>query len=171
MTGNASPEKALLSAKIVEMEKVSQPERSALQKVDGLGEFLTALNGLEMGNIGESTGEDTSARDLGGAGGGFVATGSSTTTVSARDLAIANLPVAPVMQKQLEAHIEEEVKKLRRQAKQVSRISTPGAAYHLTKIYARIRQFHTLLAALLDAGVEVVKRFFIRVFIDRQPIL
>ncbi len=170
MASNASPEKAPLLPKSPESQHVRQPERSALQKVDGLGAFLEALNGLEMGNIGEGTGEDTSAGDNTG-GGGFVASGTSTTTVSARDLAIANLPAPQVMQKQLEQHIKEEVKKLRRQAKQVARVSGPGAAYHLTKIYARIRQFNSLLSALLEAGVEVIKRFFIRVFVDRQPIL
>ncbi|MBI5794473.1 hypothetical protein HZA87_05360 [Candidatus Uhrbacteria bacterium] len=142
----------------------------SIGKVPGLDDFLNAMNSLEMGHISEGTGEDKSA--MGDAGGGaIVATGGTTAAVSARDRAIANLPSPKVMQKQLEMHIREEVKKLRKQAHHIAKLREPGSAYHLSKLYARMRQFNTLLSGLFDAGADVIRRFFIRVFIDRQPIL
>ena len=75
------------------------------------------------------------------------------------------------MQKQLEQHIRSEVKKLRKQARTIARIGKPGAAYHLNNLYARIHHLNALLAAILEASYDVLKRLFIRVFIDRQPIL
>lgn len=163
---NSAPERGPLAPKSPEGGKVLQP--ISVGKIDGLSQILEAVQ--EIGKIAETMGEDTSARDA-GAGGGFRGSGTASTTFSVRDRAIANLPDPRVMQKQLEQHIRGEVKKLRRQAKRVARIGSPGAAYHLTKIYARIRQFNTLLSALFEASVDVLKRFFIRVFIDRQPIL
>lgn len=143
----------------------------SIGKVPGLDDFLNAMNSLEMGNISEGTTEDTSARDAGGGGSGAMVSGGGTATVSARDRAIANLPSPKIMQKQLESHIREEVKKLRKQAHHIAKLREPGAAYHLSKLYARMRQFNALLSGLFDAGADVIKRFFIRVFIDRQPIL
>lgn len=168
MTTPAAPEKAPLSPGSAEVQKVVQP--LPVGKVPGLQDFLEAMNSLELGNVGETMGEDTSAHDA-GSGAGFARGGTAGGTMTARELAIANLPPPSVMQRQLEKHIKTEVKKLRRQARRVAHIHGPGAAYHLNRLYARIRQFHTLLNALLEASVEVVKRFFIRVFIDRQPIL
>jgi len=164
---NKSPEKAP-SLNSPETGKVLQP--MSIGKVPGLDDFLNAMNSLEMGDIKEGTTEDTSARDA-GAGGAFVATTAATGGASARDQAIANLPSPKVMQKQLETHIREEVKKLRKQAHHIAKLREPGSAYHLSKLYARIRQFNTLLSGLLEAGTDVIRRFFIRVFIDRQPIL
>ena len=163
---NKTPEKAPLTS---EAGKVMQP--MSIGKVPGLDAFLEAVNGLQMGNIGENATEDTSARDGSGGGGGMVTSGSTAGTTSARDRAIANLPEIKMMQKQLEGHIRDEVKKLRKQAHHIAKLREPGAAYHLNKLYARIRQFNTLLYSILDAGADVIKRFFIRVFIDRQPIL
>lgn len=167
----ASPEKAPIFPRPAESGKVSQPRRLPEGlRVAGLESFLEDINSLEMGKVGEVMGEDTSARDTGGSG-GFTAGGSAATGTSQRDLAIANLPPQQVMQKQLEKYICAEVKKLRKQTRAIARIHGPGAAYHFNRLYARIRQFNTLLEALLEASVDVLKRFFIRVFIDRQSIL
>jgi hypothetical protein len=76
-----------------------------------------------------------------------------------------------VVQNKLAQHIQNEVRMLRREAGKVTRLSHPGAAYKLTLIYARIRRLNALLTELWDASYEVLKRLFIRVFIDRQPIL
>lgn len=167
MAPNASPEKAPLSPKPSGPERVVQP---APVKIEGLAQFLEAVNSLEVGKVGETMTEDTSARDAGGGGGGFAAAAAAR-GMSARDFAIANLPTPHNMQRQLEQHIREEVKKLRKQAHHVAKVHGPGAAYHLNKLYARIRQLNNLLGVIFDAGMEVLKRFFIRVFIDRQPIL
>lgn len=166
MATNKTPEKAPLSSGSLELGKVAQPQ--SIQKLEGFQDILSAIESI--GHVAEDMTEDTSARDAAGGGtaGGLPA---RTTAMTARDMAIANLPLPKVMQKELEKHIKEEVRKLRAQARTVARSHGPGAAYHLNGLYARIRQFNTLLGALLEASVDVVKRFFIRVFIDRQPIL
>lgn len=74
------------------------------------------------------------------------------------------------MQKQLAEHIRVEVKKLRKQALQISRMSRPGAAYKLNELYARIRHLNAILAELFEASMDVLKRLFVRVFIDKQTI-
>ena len=109
----------------------------------------------------------------GPAGGGAAATqgGAQTQGPSPRDQAIANIPLPAVVQAQLAEHIQQEVRMLRREAGKITRMSSPGAAYQLTLIYARIRRLNALLAELIDASLDVLKRLFIRVFIDRQPII
>ncbi len=143
--------------------KVMQP---SVANVD-LAVFLDGL-----GQITENANDKPSGDWSGTAGtGGVVATtGQAQTGMSARDQAIANLPIPVVMQKQLEEHIREEVKKLRNQAKSIAAMSRPGGAYKLNQLYARIRHLNAILASLFEASVEVVKRIFIRVFIDKQSI-
>ena len=111
--------------------------------------------------------------DFGGAVSGGTGQGDDGRTAgpTPRDQAIANLPSQEAMQQQLKNRITAEVKALRRQTKTLTRDGSPGAAYRLNELYASIRRLNSLLAELLDAGIEVVKRLFIRVFIDRQPIL
>lgn len=166
MASKSTPERAPLSPKAPEGGKVLQP--ISIGKIEGMAQILEAV--AELGNIAEKMTEDTSARD-GAGGGSATATTGGTTGMTAREFAIANLPAPAVMQRELEKHIKEEVRKLRHQARRIARSHGPGREYHLNKLYARIRQFNTLLSALLEAGVEAVKRFFIRVFIDRQAIL
>lgn len=107
-------------------------------------------------------------------GGAATATGGQQGTLAAytpRDQAIANLPEPKVMQKELEKHIKKEIRHLRKEANRIVRLSKPGAAFHLNELYARIRRLSNLLAEILEASYDVLKRIFIRVFIDRQPIL
>ena len=74
--------------------------------------------------------------------------------------------------KQLARHIEKEVKTLRRKVRRAARrASKPGNAHKLNELYAQIRQLNALLANLFEASYEVVKRLFVRVFIDKQTIL
>ena len=164
MAKSGSPEKAPLSPGSTAETRVIQPKHIEFQ---GLADILAAVE--EIGKVAETMTEDTSKRDAGGAG--LVTHSGGTVTVSARDRAIAHLPPPAIMQRELEKHIKEEVKKLRRQARSIARRHGPGGAYHLSKLYARIHQLHSLLASIIESGVEAVKRFFIRVFIDRQPIL
>ena len=118
----------------------------------------------------EGLGEDRSG-DWSGSGGGTqtAATGGAQQT-SARDQAIANLPATINMQKQLEAHIRSEVKQLRKQTRQIIRSRKPGSAYALAQLYAKIRHLNALLADLLEASYDVLKRLFVKVFIDKQAI-
>ncbi|UPA22253.1 hypothetical protein K8942_04345 [Candidatus Peribacteria bacterium] len=138
---------------------VAQPKSVDLTSfMEGLGQFTENAN-------------DKPANDGSGSGGTAVKTTSQTQSgLSARDLAIANLPIPVVMQKELEQHIREEVKKLRKQAKVIASMSRPGSAYKANLLYARIRRLNALLASLFEASVEVLKRLFVRVFIDKQSI-
>jgi len=161
----ATPERGLDTQK--SPEAVSQPSKALqLEQVEGLSEFVDQINQIKE-HASDTAGEQWS----GGSGSAkAVATTGQQQTTSARDLAIANLPPAKAMQKQLEQHIKEEVKKLRREAKAVTRVGQPGGAHRLTLFYRQIRHLNSLLSAIWDTSVDVVKRLFIRVFIDKQSI-
>jgi len=167
---NASPEKGLDTHKSPEAahESVAQPGKVvALQtQVEGLGEFMDQFNKINE-NASSSAGEQWSGS---GTQTGVATTGGQQKTMSARDMAIANLPTPQAMQKELEKHIKEEVKNLRKQAKNVTRIGQPGGAHRLTMLYRQIRHLNSLLSAIWDTSVDVVKRLFIRVFVDKQSI-
>lgn len=151
-------------------DRVLQPQSRPLNSIglsDSLGMILEEVN-----RISEQAKEGPSEQWSSGNGGLTTsASGAGSTTVSARDQAIANLPDPKIMQKELEKHIRTEVKKLRKQALSIARMSHPGAAYRLNALYARIRNLNALLSELLDASYEAIRRFFIRVFIDKQHIL
>ncbi len=123
-----------------------------------------------MGQVSERIREDSSG-DWGGAGAVGVATQRGQGGASARDLAIAKLPEAPVMQRRLIAHIKGEIKKLDRQARSLARARAKGSAYFLSEIYKKIRRFSVLIEELTVATIEVIRRFYIAVFIDHQPLL
>jgi hypothetical protein len=145
---------------------VSQPAKIEMQAQ--LGAFLEEVN-----RISETSASGPGEQWSGSGSKAVAAKGSqaSATAVSARDQAIAAIPVPAVMQKELEKHIRAEVKQLRKQAQMIARMSKPGAAYHLNQLYTRIHHLNALLAEIFEASYDVLKRFFIRVFIDKQPIL
>ncbi|MEK7218350.1 MAG: hypothetical protein AAB728_02695 [Patescibacteria group bacterium] len=134
----------------------------------------TLLQDLEMiesfsSRVSERVGEDRSG-DMGGAGG--AGQGDDGRQVSARDQAIAAMPTDPqVLQKELHEHVRAEVKHLQGLAKKAARASRPGDAFRLNGIYARIRRLNALLVELLEATLEMLRRLYIRVFIDRQPVI
>ncbi|MBI1813168.1 hypothetical protein HY285_04800 [Candidatus Peregrinibacteria bacterium] len=142
---------------------VSQPA-----KLTELNDLLLSLENLDR-RVSERTAEDRSA-DLGGAGAGTTGQ-QGTSGASARDQAIANIPAEAVIKKKLEQHITGEIKSLRALARRASRTSRPGGAHSLNQIYARIRRLNALLAEILEASLDLLRRLFIRVFIDHQPIL
>lgn len=146
----------------------SDQGQSVLQpsKAEGLAMLVAEIN--ELPN--EGLAEDRSNDWAGGTGTTMTTTGSSTNQASARSQAIANLPAPTIMQKQLEDHIRTEVKHLRSQARYIIRSRKPGSAYALTQLYAKIRHLNALLADLLDASYDVLKRLFVKVFIDKQAI-
>jgi hypothetical protein len=141
---------------------VTQPE-----KIANLLDTLTLID-----QVSERIGEDRSG-DLGGAGGAVqkAGAGAGARAPSPRDQAIANLPSEQIMQQKLEEKIRVEIRTLRRQIRAIPSTTQAGAAYKLNALYARIRILNRLLASLLEASFEVIKRLFIRVFIDEQPIL
>lgn len=130
--------------------------------------LLATLEALPS-RVGETMGEDSS-RDM-GAGGSGPASAQARSQTSARAQAIANLPDPTVMQKQLAEHIEKEVKKLSKQAKRLARTTKPGAAHRMNELYARIRRLNAILSEIFEASVELLKRLFIRVFVDEQSVL
>lgn len=138
---------------------VTQPEKLG-SLLDAI-ESLTAPNEVVSGRQGESGGTGTSPPVTGGIG---------QQTIVPRDQAIANLPPQENIQKALRTHINAEVRKLRREASRLT-TSRPGTAHRINQIYANIRRLNKLLQELLHASYDTLKHFFIRVFIDRQPIL
>ncbi len=161
-----SPEKGLTTIKSVETSKliVRQPAKLA-----ELGKLLETFDNLSA-RVSERQAEDVSG-DLGG--GGMVGTKSTQGDdgISPRDLAIERIPPFEIVRQKLEGHIQEEVRKLEKQARRIARGSKPGSAHKLNDIYARIRRLNALLYQMVEASVEMLKRLFIRVFIDQQPIL
>jgi hypothetical protein len=146
---------------------VTQPAR--MQELNNLLQTFESL----PGRISERTGEDRSG-DMGG-GGGFVTSGSGQgddTHVSARDAAIAGMPQqATVLRAQLTKHIRSETRKLERLADRISYSNKPGTAHKLNSIYSKIRRLNILIAEIFESSIDILKKLFIRVFIDKQSIL
>jgi hypothetical protein len=166
MALNNTPEKGLSTAPS-SVEAKQEMTRVAAPKA--VTDILATLESIEnvSSRVSERTGEDRSG-DMGSAGG--VATTQQAQT-SWRDQAIANIPAPTVMRQDLQKHLLGEVKKLEKLAKRSARIGTKGGAHNLNEIYSRIRKLKGLLAELWEASVDVLKRLFIKVFIDKQPIL
>lgn len=157
----SSPEKTNIAAPTQEQRAliVTQPEK--------LGNLLDAIETLAgpQETSSEKTGENS-----GSTVSPSTARASAPSTVSPRDHALANLPPQEKLQKDLRTHIHAEVRKLRREASRLT-ASRPGTAHRINQIYANIRRLNKLLGELLHASYETLKHFFIRVFVDKQPIL
>ena len=164
----ATAEQRVSTMKSVETSKliVRQPAKLA-----ELSKLLETFENLSA-RVGERVGEDTS-HDLGGAGAGAGAAGQAAAgKATARDLALRAVPTVPaVLQQRLARHIRQETRKLERMARAVSRSNAPGSAHKLNELYAKIRRLNALVREILHASIEVLKRLFVRVFIDNQPIL
>lgn len=135
-------------------------------KVEMLLDALAAID-----KISERIAEDRSGdMGSGGAGGGQKGDGSTAATV--RDQKIASLPVPEVMRLTLQKEIEKEVTALQKEVRKATRrLGRPGAAHKLNLLYARIRRLNALIAEILDAAYDVLKRLFIKTIIDRQKVL
>ncbi|OGJ71878.1 hypothetical protein A2454_06340 [Candidatus Peribacteria bacterium RIFOXYC2_FULL_55_14] len=164
MPSHASPEAGKQNETSVEVSPtliVSQPK-----KLEGLLETLVLLD-----RVSETIGEDRSG-DMGGSGAAGAKQGDDEQEISLRELAIANLPDTPVMQKHLRTHIEKEVKKLQKQVRYAARRATkPGTAFQINRLYARIRRLNALLAELLEASHEMLKRLYVKIFVDKQTVI
>jgi len=151
-----------------ETQPSAEKQMLVVQQPEKIESLLSSLDDIE--SFSERIGEDRSG-DMGGAGTGTGGTkGDDQAQVSIRDKAIANLPAEEVMQIEIQKHIKKEVKDLRRQVRKVEHIRKPGAAQKLNEIYARIRRLNGLLSEILESSYEVVKRLFVRIFIDKQSI-
>lgn len=139
---------------------VRQPEK--------IRSLLFVLSDLEK--ISEAVSEDRS-QDLGGVGAGAVTGGDDSVTSSVRQKAIQSLPSTSVMRGRLTKHLQQNVRQLERRAKRLARSSKKGSAYLLNEIYARIRKLQTLIAELVDAAADTVRRFYIRLFIDQRQLV
>ncbi len=153
-SSEASPEAAPRAPSIV-----FQPQK--------LTEVMEVIN--VMGSISEKISDQHDVKSDGTAA---AASGSgSSATRTRRDQAIAQLPSPEIMQKKLLAHIDAEVASLTKEAREISRRRGTGWAYDLTRLYARIRRLSALAHEILRASVDVVKRFYILVFIDGQALV
>ena len=164
-----SAEKGPSTLLSVESSKFIVRQPAKLKELNNLLETFENLNA----RVGERVGEDMSG-DLGGAGAGTGTSGQQgdDTAISPRDAAIMKMPTAPeILRQKLGGHIHTEMRKLEKLARRAARSSKPGAAHSLNEIYAKIRRMNALLHELLNTSIEVLKRLFIRVFIDQQPIL
>lgn len=142
---------------------VVQPE-----KFQGL---LDMIGSLEMS---ESIGDTTSESWSGSSGKSTTATqsGAAQGEQSARAQAIANIPDAPEMRKELGDYIQKEIKTLRKEVRRAAfRMYKPGSAHSLNELYSKIRRLNSLFAELMEASVDVLKRLFIRIFIDKQKVI
>lgn len=147
----SAPSKALI---------VSQPE-----KLEGLLETINLMN-----MVSERMGEDAS-HDLGGSSGTTGSVTGDDQPISARDQAIAAMPTIPVMQKELAEHILQTIKDLRYDIKkQTAKGGKAGSAYKLNESFKRMRRLQRFLGDLLHASADVLRRIYIRVFIDKQPL-
>lgn len=149
----------------------SAPERPSATmqpgKAEALQNILAEVNDIVRESSPAAPGEQWS-----GSGGAVATTGGQAAQgMSWRDQAIANIPAPQVMQKQLAEHIQGEIKDLRTQASKITDLRKPGAAHRFNELQSKIHRLNNLLAGIFEASIEVLKRIFIRVFIDKQAIL
>lgn len=158
----ASPEKGLQVA-------VASPEQGKIVlqpgKAEGLAMLVAEINELPSESSASGPSNDGPASRS-----AATSTQGAQQGTTARDHALANLPAPAAMQRELEAHIRAEVKKLRKQTRLIIRSRKPGSAYALAQLYAKIRHLNALLADLLEASYDVLKRLFVKVFVDKQAI-
>ncbi len=137
-----------------------------------LQSLLVLLSDLEK--ISEVVREESS-QDLGvGVSSGGTATsgrGTGATGVSLRDQSIRSLPSTEAMRVRLTRHMQREVKQLEKRARRLARSTEKGSAYLLNELYAKIRKIQALIGELVEATAEVVKRLYIRLFIDHQQLV
>lgn len=150
-------------------ESIGTAELAVRQPVK-LTSLLTLLSDLEK--ISEIVREEN-AHDLGmgiGASAG-VGAGAGRGGFSFRDQAIQSLPSTEIMRRHLTRHLQHEVRALEKSAAHMARSKKKGSAYHLNELYAKIRRVQSLIAELIEAAADVVKRLYVRLFIDHQQLV
>lgn len=137
-----------------------------------LQSLLVLLSDLEK--ISEVVSEENSQDlGLGTSPGGTISSGRGTggTGVSLRDQSIRSLPSTEIMRVRLTRHMQREVKQLEKSARRLARSTKKGSAYLLNELYAKIRKIQALIGELVEATAEIVKRLYIRLFIDHQQLV
>ena len=125
-----------------------------------------------MGKISSRVREDNSGDLPVGAGAGATTqTGQAAAGQSTRDQAIAKAPPIPIMQRKIVRHLEREVRTLQHQAMVLSRSKKRGSAYLLAELYKRIRRLSLVISDMMHASAAMIRRFYISVFIDHQPLI
>jgi hypothetical protein len=137
-------------------------------KMKSLLDMLNILSDLPE-RISEVSREDAS-QDLGAAGSAGYAAAKGQ-GASARDQAMRSLPATDVMRTRLTHHLQSEVRELEHQARKLAQSVRQGSAYVLNELYAKIRRIQMLIVELLDAAEEVIRRLYIRLFIDHQQLV
>lgn len=149
-------------------QQVSQPLRTQVP-MEAMQSILAEVNDIVRDSAPSKAGEQWS-----GSGTQQVATtggaAQAAQTASWRDQAIAAIPAPVIMQKQLAVHIEQEIKDLRKQASKITDLRKPGAAHRFNELQSKIHRLNNVLTAIFEASMDVLKRLFIKVFIDKQPI-
>ena len=148
--------KSLTTAKEKAPSVVFQPQR--------LKEIVEVVD--LMGTVASRIREDHS-NDLPTSGPGS-GRGSSQTGKSARDEAIANAPEPAIMQQKLIQHLEKEVRRVQSDARKLAWQDKKGSAYALAELYRKIRRLTSLIKDIVEASTEMIKRFYISVFISRS---
>lgn len=123
-----------------------------------------------MGTVAARVRDDSPSDTPGGNGGGSQS-GQQRSGTSARDEAIAKAPPVAIMQKKLVEHLEREVSTIQKQANSIKMSNAPGSGFMLTELYRKIRRLRSLIGDILHASAEMIKRFYVSVFIDHQPLV
>ncbi len=155
-----TPKSTLRTSRDAVSDKVFQPPklREIVEVIDLMGTVASRIREDKRGDL-----------PVGGAAAG---TGQGTqTAVTARDEAIAKIPPVLIMQQKLVLHIRKEVRSIEREARILSKSKNRGSAYTLSELYRKIRRLSSLLSDILEASAEMVKRFYVSVFIDRHPLV
>ncbi len=155
-----TPKSTITKSPNIVSEKVFQPPklREIVEVIDLMGTVASRVREDKRGDL--------------PAGGAAAGTGKSTQTgTTARDEAIANIPPMLVMQQKLVQHIRSEVRSIEREARSLSRSKSRGSAFLLSELYRKIRRLSSLVSDILEASADMVKRFYVSVFIDRHPLV
>jgi hypothetical protein len=147
---------------------VENQARLIVHQPEPMSNLLEVLGSLER--VKERISDDKSG-DLGGSSGGGGSSQAAKDDVSIRDKAIASLPSDIVMRDKMKKHLRREVKELERSISRASKSTKQGGAYTLNELYARIRKIQGLIFELIDATTDLVKRLYIKMFIDRQKVV
>lgn len=162
------------------LNAASEKPSSALMEVDNspgvvfqpqkLTEIVEMID--LMGSISDRVREDSSG-DMGGGGSGSATGGQATGKkgASPRDIALANLPVPAVMQVRLTKHIRKEMKAIDRQVSALAGSNAKGSAYLINELYKKIRRLHSIIEEIVHASSDMIKRFYVAVFVDKQPVI
>ncbi len=152
-----SASKSLTETREAGTDIVFQPKLAGVMEVIDL-----------MGTVASRVREDKSG-DMGG--GGSTGQAATKSGVSARDEAIAAVPETVVMQKKLIEHLETEIQRVEKEARRLSRSRARGAAFSLSEVFKKLRRLTAMISSLLQASADLIKRFYVSVFIDNQSIV